>query len=252
MDCTSKVAFPQGAMQVAGVFVFLLTLAAPHLPGELQAQEDSSTPPDLSSVWQRSERPVTPAPEDLPLNARGIAMRDAIDEAQHPMYDCVPAAIPHILGDPYNFSIEQQQDRVIIQHEKDEIRRTIWLDGHGHRAPTSNDFSVQGYSTGRYENGDLVVETTHFTFDPSGIEDKPPMVPSSTSKRTVERYSREGDRLTVNVSVEDPRFLTEPIEFSFQFEPTEASLVDWIPCDPSHARNALRYIPEAELKYGLR
>lgn len=251
MDCKTEVAFPRGALDIGGVLTLLLTLAA-YFPGGLQAQEGSSAHPDLSSVWQRSGRPVTPAPEDLPLNARGVAMRDAIDEAQHPMYDCVPAAIPHILGDPYNFSIEQLQDRVIIQYEKDEITRTIWLDGHGHRAATSNDFSVQGHSTGRYENGDLVVETTHFTFDPSGIEDKPPMVPSSTSKRTVERYSREGDRLTVHVSVEDPRFLTEPVQFSFQFEPTEAALVDWIPCDPSHARNALRYIPEAELKYGIR
>lgn len=251
MDYTEKIATPRRTSEVGGVVTLLLTLAA-YLPGGLQAQEGASKLPILSSVWQRSARPVTPAAEELPLNARGIGMRDAIDEAQHPMYDCVPAAIPHILGDPYNFSLEQQQDRVIIRYEKDEIARTVWLEGHGHPAALSSDFSVQGFSTGRYEDGDLVVETTHFTFDPSGIEDKPPMVPSSTSKRTVERYSRDGDQLSVEVTVEDPRFLTESVLFSFQFAPTETPLEEWIPCDPGQSRNALRYMPESELKYGIR
>lgn len=67
-------------------------------------------------------------------------MRDAIDEFQHPMYDCVPAAVPPILGDPYNFSIEQRSDRVIIRYEKDEMERTVWLEGHGHPAVASNDY----------------------------------------------------------------------------------------------------------------
>jgi hypothetical protein len=179
-------------------------------------------------------------------------MQEAMDEALHPMYDCVPAPIPHILGDPYNFSIQQLPDRVIIKFEKDDITRTVWLEGHGHREATANDYSVQGYSTGRYENGQLVVETGKFTFDPGGHDDKPPMVPSSTSKTAVERYSRDGDGLTVQVVVEDPLILTEPIEYRFQFAPTETALVDWIPCDPAQSRAPLRYIPEDRLRYGIR
>ena len=249
MNCIEKNTFPRRLTELSAVVSLVLVLAA-YLPGGLQAQEQSAAIPDLSAIWQRSGRAVTP--EEFALNARGIGMRDAIDEFQHPMYDCVAAATPHILGDPYNFSIEQLPDRVIIQFEKDGITRTVWLDGHGHRAAAASDYSVQGFSTGRYENGELVVETTHFTFDPSGIEDKPPMIPSSTSKRTVERYSRDGDRLTVEVELEDPLFLTEPALFTFQFEPTETPLVDWIPCDRSQARNALRYIPEDQLKYGIR
>jgi hypothetical protein len=245
----AKADLPRRLIGFGAVVTFLMVLAGYPSAG-LQAQEGASAIPDLSAIWQRSGRPVTP--EEFPLNARGVGMREAIDEFQHPMYDCVAAATPHILGDPYNFSIEQLPDRVIIAFEKDGITRTVWLDGHGHRAVAASDFSVQGYSTGRYENGELVVETTHFTFDPSGIEDKPPMIPSSTSKRTVERYSREGDRLTVEVGLEDPLFLTEAVLFTFQFEPTETPLVDWIPCDRSQARNALRYIPEDQLKYGIR
>jgi hypothetical protein len=249
MDCTKRGAFLGRAGEGSIVVAVLLVLVG-YFPAGVQAQNGSADIPDLSAIWQRSGRAVTP--EEFPLNARGIGMREAIDEFQHPMYDCVPAAIPHILGDPYNFSIEQRPDRVIIKFEKDDIVRTVWLEGHGHPQAASNDFSVQGFSTGRYENGELVVETTHFTYDPSGIEDKPPMVPSSTSKRTVERYSRQGDRLVVNVELEDPLFLTEPVHFGFQFQPTETPLVDWIACERSQARNALRYIPEDQLKYGIR
>ncbi len=149
---------------------------------EAQAPARASTPaaavPSLSGVWTRSGPSSTP--EKLPLNARGVALRAAIDESLAGMYDCVPATIPHILGDPYNFSIEQKADRVIVTFEKDAITRTVWLDGHGHRPASAGDYALQGYSTGRYEQGQLVVETSKFTFDPGGLEDKPPMVPSST------------------------------------------------------------------------
>jgi hypothetical protein len=168
------------------------------------------------------------------------------------MYVGVPATTPHILGDPYNFSIEQRSDRVIIKFEKDAITRTVWLDGHGHRPVTAGDYALQGYSTGRYEKGDLVVETTKFTFDPGGLEDKPPMVPSSTQKKTTERYSRDGNTLTVDVVVEDPLMMTAPVNYKFRFQPTKEALVEWPECDPEQARAPINYMPVNQLKYGIR
>jgi hypothetical protein len=238
--------FPRSVIGIA----MSLVIAGGWLPNLARAQHGASDVPDLTAIWTRSGRAVTPT--EFPLNARGLAMREAFDEFQHPMYYCAPAATPHIFGDPYNLQIEQLSDRVIIHFEKEAIVRTIWLEGHGHPAAGPADFSIQGYSTGHYEDGDLVAETTHYTYDPSGIEDKPPLIPASTAKRTVERYSRDGDRLTVDIDLHEPLFLTEPLHFSFQFEPTDTPLVDWLPCDPSQASNALRYIPQDELKYGIR
>ena len=122
------------------------------------------------------------------------------------MYDCVPATIPHILGDPYNFSIEQQQDRVIFKFEKDAVTRTAWLNGRAH----PGDYALQGYSRqvrGQHAGGD----TRFYTFDPGGLEDKPPMIPSSTQKHTIERYTRNGDTLTVDVELADPLVLKEAV-----------------------------------------
>lgn len=207
-------------------------------------------PVNLAGVWTRDGRTTTPG--ELPLNRRGIALREAIDESLAPMYDCVPATVPHILGDPYNFSFEQQPDRIIQRFEKDAVTRTIWLEGHGHRQATASDYGVQGYSMGRYEGNTLVVESSKFTFDPGGLEDKPPMVPSSTSKRVTERYTRAGDTLTVEAVMEDKLMMTEPVKFAFEFKPTPDPIAEWPECDPEQSRAPLNYLPVNQLKYGIR
>lgn len=233
-------AFSSRACQAAAVVALLLT------PAALQAQ----SVPDVSGIWMRSGRADTP--QELPLNARGVALREAIDESLAPMYDCVPATVPHILGDPYNFRFEQQKDRIVQRFEKDGVVRTIWLSGPNFRKPTPSDYSVQGYSTGRFENGTLVVETSKFTFDPGGLEDKPPMVPSSTQKKVTERYTCKGDRLTVEAVMEDPLIMTKPVRFAFEFRQTKDALVEWPECDPEQSRAPLQYIPVNQLKYGIR
>jgi hypothetical protein len=212
------------------------------LPNAAEAQV-----PKLSGIWTRGGQAGEPS--ELVLNKRGIAMRDAIDEPLAGMYDCLPATVPHILGDPYNFKFEQKVDRVIQTFEKDAVVRTIWLEGHGHRAATPSDFSLQGYSTGRNEGGQLVVETTHFTFDTGGLEDKPPMVPSSTRKEVTEWYSLKGDHLMVEAMIEDPMFLLKPARYTLDFKPTTDELVEWPECDREQASEVLNYIPENQQKY---
>ena len=215
-------------------------------PGHSSLQAQAA--PNLSGIWQRT-RSVTPESDELPLNARGIALREAIDESLAPMYDCVPATIPHILGDPYNFSIEQRPDRVIFRFEKDAVTRTALVNG---RAAKPSDYSLHGYSVAKYQGNTLVVDTRFYTFDPGGLEDKPPMTPSSTQKHTIERYTRNGDTLTVDVELADPLILKAPVKFQFQFKPTKDALVEWPECDLEQARAPLNYMPVNQLKYGIR
>ena len=212
-----------------------------------QVSSQAQAVPNVSGIWQRT-RTVAPNPAQLPLNARGVALKEAIDESLAPMYDCVPATVPHILGDPYNFSIEQKPDRVIFRHEKDGVTRTAFIGGRA----TPNDYAVQGYSVAKYEAGTLVIESSMYTFDPGGLEDKPPMVPSSTQKRTTERYTRKGDVLSVEVVLADPLIMKEPVKFLFEFKPTKEALVEWPECDPEQARAPINYMPVSSLKYGIR
>lgn len=203
--------------------------------------------PSLGATWNRRgcvENPVT-CPmnvKTLPLRARTIGFREAFDEVLAPKYDCVQATIPSLINDPYNFAIEQLDDRLIFRYEKDDVVRTIWLEGHGRPGPGVYDFYMQGYSVGHYENGELVVETTRFTFDPIGLDDMI-NVPSSTQKRVVERYWREGDSLFADVITEDPLFLLEPIEMSFEWERTDTPLLLPYGCDPELAKAQLELLP---------
>lgn len=196
--------------------------------------------PEISGTWNRLgciEDPVTcpMSLENLPLRARAIGFRAAFDEVLAPKYDCVQATVPSLINDPYNFEIEQRADRVIMRYEKDDVVRTVWLEGHRHPEPGVYDFYAHGYSVGRYENGELVVETTRFSFDPIGLDDML-NIPSSTQKRVVERYRLEDGRLHASVTTHDPLILLEPIEMRLAWEPTQTPLLLPYGCDPELAK----------------
>jgi len=201
--------------------------------------------PDLTETWARlgctGGQPCPFIPSELPLKARAIGFIQAFDEALGPKYDCAPATMPSLVIDPYSFAIEQQRDRLILTYEKDDIVRTIWLNGAGPK-PTVYDLYWQGHSVGRYEDGVLIVETTKFPFDPTGLDDMY-NIPSSTQKRVVERYWREGDTLKADIVTEDPLFLTKPVQFQFEWRRTDDELVLPYACDPELAKQPLTFIP---------
>jgi hypothetical protein len=177
------------------------------------------------------------------LTARGRAFADAFDELAAPKYDCWPATLPIIFGDPYAWEIEQFPDHLVFTYEKDDVVRTIWLEGHGHPPPKPSDLFVHGYSTGHYEGDRLVVVTTHFIFDPGGLAGDYLSAPSSTQKRLTERYYRVGDNLRVALTVEDPIFLREPLEYVIEWQPSAEPLsLPWN-CDPAAAQRNLKVVP---------
>ena len=177
------------------------------------------------------------------LTVRARAFADVFDELAAPKYDCGPAMLPGLFGDPYAFQVEQLPDRVTLTYEKDDVIRTIWLEGHGHPTPKAGAFFIHGYSTGRYEGDQLVVETTKFTFDPAGIGGDFVSAPSSTQKRLIERYSGEGDHLRMDLTVDDPIFLLRPITYVMEWRRSDQTLsLPW-DCNPEAARRNLRLVP---------
>ena len=178
------------------------------------------------------------------LTARAMAFAGAFDELAAPKYDCGPATLPGLFGDPYAFRIEQAAaDRVTLTYEKDDIVRTVWLEGHGHVPPPTGTFLVHGYSTGRYEGDELVVETTKFAFDPTGIAGDALSAPSSTQKRILERYSRRDGALRLQLTVSDPVFLRASIEYEMEWRASDQQLsLPWN-CDPDAAQRNLRLVP---------
>lgn len=229
--------------------VFLIPLAIWATGSVALSQALPPGVPDLDGVWAWGRcvdgsgfRCMLLEEHDSRLTERALAFQAAFDEIATPKYDCAPMTIPHMFTDPYEYQIEQMSDRVIISYEKDDVVRTVWLEGHGHPRPPVNQFFVQGYSTGRYEGDALVVETTRFTFDPTGLNSDF-RVPSSSQKRVTERYSRDGEALLMEVTTEDTFFLREPWSFTVRSQPVDGELpLPWN-CDLEAARETLKLFP---------
>jgi hypothetical protein len=234
---------PVRTLLAAVGFGAVATIAA--VPADAQSGQRSAADSNLVETWARrgctSGQPCPFIPSQLPLKARAIGFIQAFDEPLGPKYDCVPATMPSLIIDPYNFKIEEHRDRLVFTYEKDDIARTIWLNGNGPQ-PTVYDVYWQGHSVGRYEDGELVIETTKFPFDPTGLDDMY-NIPSSTQKKVVERYRRVGDVLEAEIVTEDPLFLTEPVRFTFEWERTDRPLELPYSCDPELAKQPLKFIP---------
>lgn len=210
----------------------------------------AAEPPLLSGIWMFGSCGAARfdlscmilAEDDALLTDRARAYRDAIDEAAQPKYDCAPMPIPHMWTDPYSYRIEQLEDRVLIYYGKDDVVRTVWLEGHGHVRPPISEFFYFGYSTGRYEDGALVVVTDRFTFDPQGLN-ADFRLPSSTQKQVTERFSRDGGNIILEVTTIDTFFLREPWSFRVTSRPDPSPWERAWACDLEGARHSLRLMP---------
>jgi hypothetical protein len=205
--------------------------------------------PRLSGVWQFGQcvdgsrmQCMILTENDARLTGRARAFRDAMDEAAQPKYDCAPMSIPHMWTDPYSHQIEQFDDRIVFTYGKDDVVRTAWLPNSKQPKPAKNEFLYFGDSRARYENGALIVETTHFAFDPQGMN-ADFRLPSSTQKKVVERYTREGENLVLEVTTTDPFFLKEPWVYKVRSRPDPEPLALPWDCDVDSSRDILKLMP---------
>jgi len=214
---------------------------------DISAQANASEVPDLVGVWNGGfgARPVNGpnmpwTPDNFPvLNERAIAFQGVFDEAIAPKYDCVPAASPALQYDPYMMEVVQWPDRVVLRYEKDDVLRNVWLDG---REAPLNEYTVQGFSVGRYEGDALIVETTQFVFDITGFDDYNG-IPSSQLKKVTERYWVEEDELRMTLTVEDPLFLREPAAYTTRWlRAREGYKLNAYDCDAEDARRAVKFM----------
>jgi hypothetical protein len=217
----------------------------------LAATGSSAAPaemPKIGGVWQFGRCIEGPrncmilAEDDARLTARAKAYRDAIDEAAQPKYDCAPMSIPHMWTDPYAHQIDVFDDHIVFTYGKDDVVRTAWLPNANHPKPAVNEFSYFGTSFAHLEGSTLIVETTHFSFDPQGLNADFRLA-SSTQKKVVEKYSMAGDDLVLEVTTTDPFFLKEPWVYKIQSarDPEELAL-PWA-CDVEASREILKLTP---------
>ncbi|MGH9257659.1 MAG: DUF6152 family protein [Vicinamibacterales bacterium] len=151
-----------------------------------------------------------------PLTEKGkAATLVTVDPKATTQKDCIPVGAPSLMFYPVANTITVQRDRVVMNVDWMDTERTIFLDGRRH--PPASDTFLHGHSVGRWEGNTLVVETTNFKDHPMGLT---PAFPSSTRKRLTERFrlGEDGRSLTYSGVIEDPVYLSRPVEWSGRWE----------------------------------
>ena len=180
----------------------------------------------------------------LNLTKRAHAFLVFHDERIEGKFYCVPESIPSLLVRDFPVRIEQRAGRVLLEYQKsihNNVSRVAYLDGRSHLDAGDTPL-YYGYSIGKYEGDELVVDTRNFTFDPNGI-DYMTNVPSSWRKRIVERYRRlSPDRMRLTLTIEDPEFLKKPYTEAIEMVRVDYEIA-WTHCEVQNAAEDLNMLP---------
>lgn len=149
-----------------------------------------------------------------PVTEKGKAAMAVADPKATTQKDCIPVGAPALMFYPVANTITVQRDRVVMKVDWMDSERIVYLDGRRH--PPASETSLHGHSVGRWEGDTLVVDTTNFKEHAMGLSTS---LPSSTQKHLTERFrlSPDGKGLVYSGAIEDPVYLSKPVEWSGQW-----------------------------------
>jgi hypothetical protein len=172
----------------------------------------------------------------LPINEGARLAADSWDASRLTLreHQCKVHNGPYILHGPIQFRIWEEKDlrtqQVIalqLYLNTYEQERTIWMDGRPH-PPDYAMHTAMGFSTGKWDGDILVVTTTHLK---EGWTRRNGLTRSDSATVT-EHLIRHGDTLTLVISVVDPKYYTEPVVRSRDYEYEVNGDIGPYPCEP--------------------
>ncbi|MEP7247588.1 MAG: hypothetical protein ABI885_28430 [Gammaproteobacteria bacterium] len=117
---------------------------------------------------------------------------------------CRPPSIVYAMQGPFPMEIFQGTEFIILKLEYFDLIRIVFMDGREH-PPADAPHTKLGFSTGKWEGGTLVVDTTHL--EPSTITNNG--LNHSGKVHVIERFrlSEDGTTLLSTQEFEDPEVL---------------------------------------------
>ena len=196
---------------------------------------------DFSGIWNRArvrgaprERRDPFAPADMPLTEKGAAAAKEFDPNDDPTFECLPATLPRAIVPVLPVQIKRvSADLLTIRYEANDIIRQVHMGQPSF--PDNVSLSRMGYSIGRMEGNELVIDSKYFTADRWGNGRG---VPSSQQKVVQERYllADDGKSMDVTYTVSDPEYLTgPPFEQRGAFVLRNNMVLSEYNCDPDAA-----------------
>jgi hypothetical protein len=205
-----------------GQEILLRTTAKPRWSEQIVSIEHPAIDPERAAadhpqgifrVWVPAGSKTPQWAADPPLTAGARAMRDAYDAlVDDPLLTCTPPGMPRVIsrsgGHPIRF-IERDGD-IVLQNEYFALERIIDMDPNADAS--GHEPTPLGHSTGRWENGALVVTTTGIAwpyFQLYGLEG----VPQSAAMEIVEQFTMNEaeDALSYDLSATDPGTFTHTV-----------------------------------------
>ena len=209
------------------------TTGEPNLTAPVPRAADGK--PDLTGVWLPD---VDPPPEgvvfvegELPLPRHLMDITADLEPGEvemmpwaaelfdqrlgsrglhDPIAYCKPWGVTLLTANIIPYKIVQMPDLVIILNEQDTVFRQIFLDG---REPVEDPLPrYMGYSTGRWDDDELVVDTTGLTeetwLDAMGH-------PHTESLHLTERFRRrDAGHLEIETTIDDPGTYSQPFTYT--------------------------------------
>jgi len=145
---------------------------------------------------------------DYPVNAEAIEKRAQYDAGDEALLGCTSWSMPRLMSNPLPMEFVRDGDTIAQRFEENDSVRVIHMNSASSGAP--DEFSIFGYSTGRWDGTSLVVETSRVT--PERLDNVG--TPFSEDMHLVERFTPndDGSRLDYRLTVTDPNTFTESFE----------------------------------------
>lgn len=170
--------------------------------------------PNIFRIWTPIDFPATAInPLDLSLTESAKQAALNYDEiADDLAIKCIAPGMPSMLDNPYPIEFVDQGDQILVRHEEWEAERTVYME---EGAVQTNPTDKYGFSTGRWEDGSLLIETTNIDypyFDDGGT-------PMTKGMIVTERYTLRADhsRLDWTATFTDPEVFLSPVSFGGSF-----------------------------------
>ena len=157
---------------------------------------------------------------------------------------CATPAVIYAMQGPFPFEIHQFEDVIIFKMEYFDQVRLVFMDGR-ERPPADAPHSNLGFSTGKWEGDELVVETTHIkasTITNNGLD-------HTDNVRFVERFrlSEDGKTLKSTQWFDDPEVLGSPGARYMKWDSNPGNYVLPYSCDPSFAVDYEQLVPGQQM-----
>jgi hypothetical protein len=208
---------------IAAALAIACGTCASSMADPAAATASSKAHPNFSGIWERTAHPMkelappafTPqalkalnpklTPGEAVWASHGIGTDDA---------NCHPRRQPWMLQQSVPISIVHDGDKMILIYEKRSAPMHVYI-GRDLADAAQHPLSLNGYSVGRWEGDELVVESVGFMDRPGHGSMK--TLPFRPTTRITERFSlaKDGQELKARFTITEPEWFETPYVYDY-------------------------------------